>query len=211
MVAYRFVLAGFVAAASASAFPAEEELFKSLLKRQEPGTPAYDCHDNCGTAITQSRGADPCSNEAFLFNYKNCLQCSGPDNYNIWRYYGGTLSGAGSKCGLDTTPLSGKQADVPPANHGSGSGGASSAPPSSTPTPTPNPEPTSGPSEEEPTSGPAGEAPTSGPAPTSSPAPTTGGEPEPTQGSTGGSAPSGTASGYPEEHPSSHQIGRAHV
>lgn len=26
----------------------EDHLFAALLKRQEPGTPAYNCHDNCG-------------------------------------------------------------------------------------------------------------------------------------------------------------------
>ncbi|KAF1360369.1 hypothetical protein EJ07DRAFT_17937, partial [Lizonia empirigonia] len=84
-----------------------------LLKRQEPGTPAYDCHDNCGSAITLSKSsADPCNNAAFIADYNNCLKCSGPDNYNIWRYYGGTLSTVGAKYGFDTEPLSGKQEDV---------------------------------------------------------------------------------------------------
>ncbi|KAF2259201.1 hypothetical protein CC78DRAFT_537263 [Lojkania enalia] len=88
------------------------------MKRQEPGTPAYNCHDNCGTAITISKsGSDVCSNEAFLTNYQNCIQCSGPDNENIWRYYGGTLGPIGSECGLESEPLSGEQEDVGPAIH----------------------------------------------------------------------------------------------
>jgi hypothetical protein len=56
---------------------------------------------------------------AFKTNYQNCLQCAGPDNYNIWRMYGNTLSAAGSSCGLSTVPLAGKQDDVGPAVHAS--------------------------------------------------------------------------------------------
>jgi hypothetical protein len=47
MVASRFVL--LAAAATASASLTEDAYFAHLLKRQEPGTPAYNCHDNCGT------------------------------------------------------------------------------------------------------------------------------------------------------------------
>ncbi|KAF2031752.1 hypothetical protein EK21DRAFT_11325, partial [Setomelanomma holmii] len=75
-----------------------------LLKRQAPGTPSYNCHDNCGTAITLSRQTDKCNIDAFKTNYNNCLECAGPDNYNIWRMYGNTLSAAGSSCGLSTEP-----------------------------------------------------------------------------------------------------------
>lgn len=47
MVATQFLVAGLVAAASASSLVAREDAyFTALLKRQEPGTPAYDCHDN---------------------------------------------------------------------------------------------------------------------------------------------------------------------
>ncbi|KAF3039993.1 hypothetical protein E8E11_006628 [Didymella keratinophila] len=125
MVAAHFLVASLVAAASATDLLVREDAyFASLLKRQEPGTPAYNCHDNCGSAITLSRGADPCNNAVFVTDYNNCLKCSGPDNYNIWRYYGGTLSSAGEKCGLDTEPWAGKQDDVPEAGS---TGTASSA------------------------------------------------------------------------------------
>lgn len=47
MVATQFLVASLVAAASASSLVAREDAyFSALLKRQEPGTPAYDCHDN---------------------------------------------------------------------------------------------------------------------------------------------------------------------
>ncbi|KAI1485755.1 hypothetical protein F5X96DRAFT_658238 [Biscogniauxia mediterranea] len=107
-------LAGLVAAATVvSASTDELQFFSRLLKRQEPGTAAYNCHDNCGQAIIQARGsADVCNDETFLTDYQNCLQCSGPDNENIWRYYGNTLSNTGEQCGLSTEPLSGEQPDV---------------------------------------------------------------------------------------------------
>ncbi|KAF2255282.1 hypothetical protein BU26DRAFT_600816 [Trematosphaeria pertusa] len=137
MVASRFIAIAFITAASAS-LVAESDVFTALLKRQEPGTPAYNCHDNCGTAITVSReGGDVCTNEIFLYDYQNCLQCAGPDNYNIWRYYGATLSTVAEGCGLDTEPLSGEQADVPEAMHpGDSASSSTPAPSSSTPTPT---------------------------------------------------------------------------
>ncbi|KAH9860588.1 hypothetical protein J1614_011919 [Plenodomus biglobosus] len=126
MKASQFLLFGFCTAATATAVSSEDTLFASLLKRQEPGTPAYNCHDNCGAAITQSKQPSPCTSSAFRANYANCLQCSGPDNYNIWRYYGRTLAAAGKTCDLETEPKSGEQAEVGPAVQ-EGAGGASAS------------------------------------------------------------------------------------
>ncbi|KAJ4333362.1 hypothetical protein N0V87_007653 [Didymella glomerata] len=129
MVATQLLITSLIAAASATGLVAREDAyFASLLKRQEPGTPAYNCHDNCGSAITLSRGADPCNNAVFVTDYNNCLKCSGPDNYNIWRYYGGTLSSTGEKCGLGTEPLAGKQDDVPEAGSTGAASSAAAAP-----------------------------------------------------------------------------------
>lgn len=115
-----------------------------LLKRQEPGSPAYNCHNTCGEfsclhlgracifcffrrltshlpqtgqAIRQGRfsGDARCSNDVFKTNYANCLKCSGPDNANIWSMYGRTLENYGRACGLSTTPASGKQDAIPEA------------------------------------------------------------------------------------------------
>ncbi|KAF1929504.1 uncharacterized protein M421DRAFT_121562 [Didymella exigua CBS 183.55] len=109
MVATQFIVTALLAAASATGLVTREDAyFAALLKRQEPGTPGYNCHDNCTVFVT---------------DYNNCLKCSGSDNYNIWRYYGSTLRSAGGKCGLDTEPLAGKQDDVPEA----GSTGATSS------------------------------------------------------------------------------------
>lgn len=128
MKASQFLLLGFCTAATATAVSSEDSLFASLLKRQEPGTPAYNCHDNCGAAITQSKQPSPCTSSAFRANYANCLQCSGPDNYNIWRYYGRTLAAAGKTCDLETEPKSGEQAEVGPAvQEGAGSVSASAS------------------------------------------------------------------------------------
>lgn len=75
-----------------------------------------------GQAIIQARNSDDvCTDDIFLTDYQNCLQCSGPDNVDIWRYYGGTLTTAASSCGLSTTPLSGEQPDVGPAIPAGGS------------------------------------------------------------------------------------------
>lgn len=47
MVAAHLLVASVIAAASATRIGAREDAyFTSLLKRQEPGTPAYNCHDN---------------------------------------------------------------------------------------------------------------------------------------------------------------------
>ncbi|TLS22810.1 uncharacterized protein PpBr36_06516, partial [Pyricularia pennisetigena] len=122
MVSARYLIGTTLAVASVSAVavPESEDVLEQasrLLKRQEPGTPAYNCHNTCGQALRQGRfsGDGRCSNDIFLTNYKNCLQCSGPDNHNIWIYYGNSLGNYGRACSLSTTPLSGKQPDVPEA------------------------------------------------------------------------------------------------
>ncbi|KAK7937410.1 uncharacterized protein PG986_014278 [Apiospora aurea] len=94
------------------------ELAAHFAKRQQmpaPGTPAYNCHDNCGQSIIASRGGDPCHDKTFLTDYAACLSCAGPDNYGIWMYYGGALAKAASSCGLSATPGTEKTTDVPQA------------------------------------------------------------------------------------------------
>ena len=58
-----------------------------------------------GTAVTLSRGASPCTDVAFLIDYTDCLACADASIQNVWRYYGATLTVAGEKCGLSTTPV----------------------------------------------------------------------------------------------------------
>ncbi|TGJ88483.1 hypothetical protein E0Z10_g373 [Xylaria hypoxylon] len=91
----------------------ELSLFANLLKRQEPGSAVYSCHEACGQAITQARSSkDVCSDGVFLDDYNSCLECAGPDNTDIWKYYGGTLSGIAEGCGLPTTPEGNKPSDT---------------------------------------------------------------------------------------------------
>ncbi|KAI0906972.1 hypothetical protein F4824DRAFT_186670 [Ustulina deusta] len=80
-------------------------LFPDRIKRQDPGSAAYSCHEACGGAIVQARSSENvCSNDVFLDDYKTCLECAGADNTDIWKYYSGTLSGIAESCGLPTTP-----------------------------------------------------------------------------------------------------------
>lgn len=84
MIILRWAFGAIIAATTISAAADELQLFSRLLKRQEPGSPAYNCHDNCGQAIIQGRNsADVCHDDIFLTDYKMCLQCAGPDNQNI--------------------------------------------------------------------------------------------------------------------------------
>jgi len=49
MIGSTYIAVAAVALASfASASAIEEDWVLTLLKRQEPGTPLYACHDNCG-------------------------------------------------------------------------------------------------------------------------------------------------------------------
>ncbi|KAK8123670.1 hypothetical protein PG999_003588 [Apiospora kogelbergensis] len=92
------------------------ELAAHLAKRRQMpayGTPAYNCHDNCGQSIIAARGSDPCDDKTFLTDYAVCLSCAGPDNYGIWVYYSGALTNPASSCGLSTTPDTKKTTDVP--------------------------------------------------------------------------------------------------
>ncbi|KAF1846055.1 uncharacterized protein K460DRAFT_283144 [Cucurbitaria berberidis CBS 394.84] len=181
MVATSALLAGFIAAASASVLHPEDVVFAKLLKRQEPGTPAFNCHDNCGTAITLSRQPNKCDIEEFKYDYANCLVCAGPDNIDIWKYYGRTLTIAGTSCGLSTEPKSGKQPDVPAAKHLSTNSAAPSptptpeAPKSETPAPATSEKPTEAPTSAKPTEAPSASKPTEAPASSAAPAPASSG------------------------------------
>jgi hypothetical protein len=110
-----------------------------ITKRQDAndtvGTNLYNCHDNCGwsyfslnphicivkaevdvsqsgEAILEEEIAGFCGSTIFSTDYAACLQCSGPDNEDIWQYYGPYLTAGAVECGSSTVPLSGTQADV---------------------------------------------------------------------------------------------------
>ncbi|KAG9239292.1 hypothetical protein BJ875DRAFT_448891 [Amylocarpus encephaloides] len=140
MVGIPYFAFGATALQLVSATAVAEDWPLHLIKRQEPGTNSYNCHDNCGQAIIGSRSTGYCTNNAFTSNYANCLQCAGPDNEDIWLYYGTTLTRAATSCGLSTTPLSGAQAEVPvaiPAAGGSVTPSSTSSNSGVAPMPTP--------------------------------------------------------------------------
>ncbi|PNS21014.1 hypothetical protein CAC42_3351 [Sphaceloma murrayae] len=87
------VLAG-VAAATAL----EDTYFAKLLKRQQPGTPQYDCHAACGGVISASRTENFCDSASFKSAFDSCMDCA--QVYNIWQYYGTSVSRAATTCGL---------------------------------------------------------------------------------------------------------------
>ncbi|KAI0868663.1 hypothetical protein GGS24DRAFT_513027 [Hypoxylon argillaceum] len=113
MVKLNLILAAAIATQGAIAAIDELSLFTSLLKRQAPGSAEYNCHEACGEAIIEARASDDvCSDDEFLANYSSCLKCAGPDNFDIWKYYGTTLSGYAETCGLSTAPESGSSTDT---------------------------------------------------------------------------------------------------
>lgn len=96
-------------------------------KRQdiEPGTPEYECHANCGTSIfrnpsnfpyevqtntlpggviTLGRTTGYCDNEEYASDLQACLECALV--YNIWQYYGTSVTKAATACGDSATPIS---------------------------------------------------------------------------------------------------------
>ncbi|KAJ5784018.1 uncharacterized protein N7518_009695 [Penicillium psychrosexuale] len=86
---------------SASAFDFPE--FVPLHRRQEAGTPAYECHANCGGVIVDGRTDGYCDTDDFTTELAACLECA--VEYDIWQYYGTSVSKAATACGLDATPV----------------------------------------------------------------------------------------------------------
>merc|ERR1711939_484548 len=74
-----------------------------LYRRQAPGTPEYDCHANCGAVIVDGRTAGYCDSANFTTALDACLDCA--LQYDIWQYYGDSVSEAAEGCGLDATPI----------------------------------------------------------------------------------------------------------
>ncbi|KAF8469934.1 hypothetical protein BDZ91DRAFT_623931, partial [Kalaharituber pfeilii] len=74
----------------------------AMLRRQEPGTEKYACHEMCGSAIALYEAGNHCDEDAFLVAYEYCLLCAGPGDQDIWSYYGTTLRRAGKECGFST-------------------------------------------------------------------------------------------------------------
>ncbi|KAL4968313.1 uncharacterized protein BDV14DRAFT_152740 [Aspergillus stella-maris] len=92
-------IACIVAGAAAFEYPD----FVPLQKRQAPGTPQYDCHANCGGIITLSRSDGYCDTDEFTTKLSDCLDCA--LEYDIWKWYGNSVSKAADECGVDATPV----------------------------------------------------------------------------------------------------------
>ncbi|GKT51216.1 uncharacterized protein ColSpa_11397 [Colletotrichum spaethianum] len=71
-------------------------------KRQEPGTPQYQCHEDCGLLITLGRQDGYCDSSEWTERYGRCMTCA--NEYSIWRYYSSGVTSAASKCGLTPVP-----------------------------------------------------------------------------------------------------------
>ncbi|KAF2747389.1 hypothetical protein M011DRAFT_58472 [Sporormia fimetaria CBS 119925] len=114
MIPNLFVLLAAVATATATSISAsEEQLYASLLKRQAPGTPKYTCHEQCGTPISIAKdGGDVCGSNAFVEAYNYCLSCAGPENFDIWKYYGRSLGAIAEACGFETNPAGAQQSEA---------------------------------------------------------------------------------------------------
>ncbi|KAE8383300.1 hypothetical protein BDV26DRAFT_252060 [Aspergillus bertholletiae] len=88
-------------AVSASAFQYPD--FVPLHRRQDPGTPEYNCHASCGGVITAARKDGYCDTDTFKTELSDCLHCA--LQYNIWKWYGSSVSKAATACGVDATPI----------------------------------------------------------------------------------------------------------
>ncbi|RBA11127.1 hypothetical protein FPRO05_04300 [Fusarium proliferatum] len=85
-------LAAYTLLASASLAVAIDPRFEfpdtvPLVKRQQPGTPQYACHEDCGLLITLARDdSDYCDSDEWNERYGRCMSCA--NTYDIWKYYG---------------------------------------------------------------------------------------------------------------------------
>ncbi|KAF5020534.1 hypothetical protein F66182_7433 [Fusarium sp. NRRL 66182] len=73
-----------------------------LLKRQQPGTPQYACHEDCGLLITLGREEGYCDNDEWNERYGRCMDCA--LTYNVWQYYRSGVTSAADGCGLTPAP-----------------------------------------------------------------------------------------------------------
>ncbi|KAJ4014175.1 hypothetical protein NW752_005894 [Fusarium irregulare] len=74
-----------------------------LVKRQQPGTPQYACHEDCGLLITIAREEkDFCESDEWTSHYDKCMECA--NTYGIWKYYGEGISRVAKQCDLSPSP-----------------------------------------------------------------------------------------------------------
>ncbi|RVX71561.1 hypothetical protein B0A52_05133 [Exophiala mesophila] len=102
-----FVVAATVASATATFVYPD---IVPLHKRQAPGTPQYDCHADCGGVISVSRTENYCESANFTSGLEACLECA--LEFDIWRYYGDSVSTAAEGCGLEAVPVAANGTDA---------------------------------------------------------------------------------------------------
>lgn len=91
-----------------------------LVKRQQPGTPQYACHEDCGKytmvlstcvitnkfrlglLITLARETGFCDSDEWNERYGRCMECA--NTYGIWKYYGEGVEKAAEQCNLSPSP-----------------------------------------------------------------------------------------------------------
>ncbi|KAK2832031.1 hypothetical protein FQN49_006925 [Arthroderma sp. PD_2] len=96
--------------------------FAPLEVRQQPGTPRYACHEDCGmfatlypdpsasfltvpqpgTVISLSKMDGFCTNDKFKQSLTECLDCA--LEFDIWKHYQSSVTKAAEACGLNATP-----------------------------------------------------------------------------------------------------------
>jgi hypothetical protein len=59
--------------------------------------------DSSGGVITAGRSDGYCDTDDFKTELADCLKCA--VEFDIWKYYGGSVSKAATACGLDATPV----------------------------------------------------------------------------------------------------------
>ncbi|KAH7156731.1 hypothetical protein EDB81DRAFT_945148 [Dactylonectria macrodidyma] len=74
----------------------------ALERRQEPGTPRYECHENCGLLITLGRTEGYCDNDEWNTRYDACMICA--NTFEIWVFYSNSVTALAEECGLSPTP-----------------------------------------------------------------------------------------------------------
>ncbi|TDZ75156.1 hypothetical protein CTRI78_v000165 [Colletotrichum trifolii] len=92
-------VASLVAAGPSFEYPAG---VPAVEKRQEPGTPRYACHENCGLIISLGRQEGYCDSSEWKTRYSSCLECA--NEFGIWMYYGSGVTNAAKGCGLTPVP-----------------------------------------------------------------------------------------------------------
>ncbi|GAB1314486.1 hypothetical protein MFIFM68171_04696 [Madurella fahalii] len=116
---YLVALAAFSANAALHNSDAADAL---LMGRQMPGTPLYECHENCGNTIRLGRDPNPCDNNDWVSAYEACLECA--LEFDIWRIYSTGVTRVAESCGLSPSPVPASSTPTSTSTSASGSGSA---------------------------------------------------------------------------------------